>query len=128
MKWFLAKLVFRIHCGNGNHTPQFDEQLRLIYAEDELHAFHKARLFGEGDRVIPAEDEIENAGNVHWKFLDVIELHALVNFTDGAEIYSVKREEDDANVYIRSIQKTATQLLQHGLHQFTGLNNMAIDN
>ena len=50
MKWFLAKLVFRIHCGNGNHTPQFDEQLRLIYAEDELHAFHKARLLGEGDR------------------------------------------------------------------------------
>ena len=50
MKWFLAKLVFLIHCGNGNHTPQFDEQLRLIYAEDELHAFHKARLLGEGDR------------------------------------------------------------------------------
>ena len=120
MNWFLAKLVFRIHCGNGNHVPQLDEQLRLLYAEDELHAFHKARLLGEGEeRVDPAEQEFENAVNVSWKFLDVIELHPLVNFTDGAEIYSVKREEDDANVYIRSIQKTASQLLQQGLHQFT---------
>jgi len=112
MNWFLAKLVFRIHCGNGNHVPQFDEQLRLLYAEDELHAFHKARLLGEGERVDPSQV------NVSWKFLDVIELHPLINFTDGAEIYSVKREEDDANVYIRSIQKTASQLLQQGLHQF----------
>lgn len=119
MNWFLAKLVFRIHCGNGNHVPQFDEQLRLIYAEDELHAFHKARLLGDGDRVVPVEEETVSTANVHWKFLDVIELHPLVNFTDGAEIYSVKREEDDANLYIRSIQKAAGQLLQQGLHQFT---------
>jgi hypothetical protein len=119
MDWFLAKLVFRIHCGNGNHAPQFDEQLRLIYAEDELHAFHKARLLGEGDRIVPETEDINSLVNVTWKFLDVIELHPLVNFIDGAEIYSVKREEDDANMYIRNIQKAATQLLQHGLHQFT---------
>ena len=36
MKWYLAKLVYRIICGEGNHKPQFDEQLRLIYAEDDL--------------------------------------------------------------------------------------------
>ncbi|RYY10197.1 MAG: DUF4288 domain-containing protein, partial [Chitinophagaceae bacterium] len=27
MNWYLAKLIFRIVCGQGNHTPQFDEQL-----------------------------------------------------------------------------------------------------
>jgi len=27
MNWYLAKLVFRIICGDGDHTPQFDEQL-----------------------------------------------------------------------------------------------------
>ena len=46
MKWYLAKLVYRIICGEGAHTPQFDEQLRLIYAEDDLHAFQKARTTG----------------------------------------------------------------------------------
>jgi len=121
MKWFLAKLVFQIVCGNGNHTPQFDEQLRLIYAEDELHAFHKARLLGEGDYLKAGN---ENLVAVQWKFIDVCELVPLVQATDGAEINSVKREEADANLYIRSIQKAASQLLQQGLHQFTGLNNI----
>ena len=123
MKWFLAKLVFRIVCGPGDHTPQFDEQLRLIYAEDELHAFHKARLLGEGDCI---KEEIESLVNVNWEFIDVTELHLLTCDTDGAEIYSVIKEEADANLYIRSIQKTATQLLQQGLHQFIGLNSISI--
>ncbi len=123
MKWFLAKLVFRIVCGTGNHTPQFDEQLRLIYAEDELHAFHKARLLGEGDCI---KEEIESLVNVNWEFIDVTELHLLTCDIDGAEIYSVIKEEADANLYIRSVQKTATQLLQQGLHQFTGLNSISI--
>lgn len=115
MKWFIAKLVFKIVCGNGNHTPQFDEQLRLIYAEDELHAFHKARLLGEGD-CLKSATEVSVA--VQWKFIDVCELHPLIHATDGAEINSVKREEADANLYIRTIEKAARQLLQQGLHQF----------
>ena len=37
MKWYLAKIIYRIICGEGIHTPQFDEQLRLIHAEDEMN-------------------------------------------------------------------------------------------
>ena len=121
MHWFIAKLVFQIICGSGKHTPQFDEQLRLIYAEDELHAFYKARLMGEGDCL-----KDENGVAVKWKFIDISELHLLTDKTDGAEIYSIKKEEADANLYIRSIQKSARQLLQQGLYQFTGLNNIPI--
>ncbi len=123
MKWYLSKLVFQIVCNKGYHTPQFDEQLRLIYAEDELHAFYKARLIGEGDCL---KDEKGNGVPVKWKFIDVIELHLLTTETDGAEIYSIKKEEADANLYIRSIQKSARQLLQQGLHQFTDSNNILI--
>jgi Domain of unknown function (DUF4288) len=123
MKWFLAKLVYRIVCGEGHHTAQFDEQLRLIYAEDELHAFYKARLLGEGDCI---KDEIESMVNVQWKFIDVTELHLLACDADGAEMYSVIREEPDANLYIRNIQQTATRLLQRGLQQFTILNSNSI--
>jgi hypothetical protein len=123
MNWYLSKLVFQIVCNKGYHTPQFDEQLRLIYAEDELHAFYKARLIGEGDCL---KDEKEDGAPVKWKFIDVVELHLLTNYTDGAEIYSIIKEEADANLYIRSIQKAGRQLLQQGLHQFTCSNNISI--
>ena len=123
MNWFLAKLVFRIFCGNGNHTPQFDQQLRLIYADDELHAFHKARLLGEGDC---ATNVAEAKVDVKWRFIDVTELHPLTGFTDGTEIYSIIKEEADAELYIRTVKKTATQLLQQSLHQFNHINSTFI--
>lgn len=107
MKWYLAKIVYRIICGEGNHTPQFDEQLRLIHAEDEMHAFQKARLTGERE-----EDNFLNDHEkpVHWKFIDVAELHALTDLADGTEIYSAVCEQDDAAQYIEIINKRAKYL------------------
>jgi len=46
MNWYLAKMVFRIICGDGNHTAQFDEQLRLVSGNSLEEAFHKAPLKG----------------------------------------------------------------------------------
>ena len=46
MNWYVAKIVFRIISGEGNHNAQFDEQLRLISAEDERQAFEKATVLG----------------------------------------------------------------------------------
>ncbi len=115
MKWFLCKLVFQVICGNGNHVAQFEEQLRLICAEDELHAFHKARLLGEGDCL---KDTTVNYPAIQWKFIDVTELHVLQTETDGAEIFAVIKEEANASVYIRRVQKNAGQLLEQGLQEF----------
>ena len=39
MNWYVAKLVFRVISGAGDHQAQFDEQLRLINADNELSAF-----------------------------------------------------------------------------------------
>ena len=47
MNWYLAKIVYRIYCGDGEHTGQFDEQLRLIAAETKEDAFHKAQTIGQ---------------------------------------------------------------------------------
>ena len=98
MKWYLAKLVYRIICGDGNHTPQFDEQLRLIAAEDDLHAFQKARLFGHRE-----QDNFLNAADkpVHWKFVDVAEMQELNDLSDGVEVYSRISEEEDADIYTK---------------------------
>ncbi len=121
MKWYLAKLIFRIICGDGSHTAQFDEQLRLIHAEDDLHAFNKARLIGE--REACSEYFIRE---VQWKFIDVSELHLLHQLADGAEIYARISEEADAALYIRTIKKRGADLFQQGIHQFTQLNSISI--
>ena len=117
--WFLAKMVYRIICGEGNHKPQFDEQLRLINADDELHAFYKARRLGESE-----QDHFLNAVEkpVHWKFIDISELHKLDTLIDGAEIYSGITEQDNADTFIKSIRLRAAHLLQGSLCTSLPLN------
>ncbi len=107
MKWYLAKIVYRIICGEGSHTPQFDEQLRLVYAENDMHAFQKARLIGDGE-----EDNFLNNNQkpVHWKFINVSELHPLNDLIDGAEIYSKIGEEGNADSYTKLIKDRANYL------------------
>jgi hypothetical protein len=119
MNWYLAKMVYRIICGDGEHTPQFDEQLRLIKAHDEFHAFQKAQLLGERE-----QDNFLNAAQkpVHWKFIDVSELHKLDDLIDGAEMYSKICEEDDANIYIHTTHLRAAHLLENSMQKSIQLN------
>lgn len=119
MKWYLAKIVYRIICGDGNHTPQFDEQLRLIEAEDDMHAFQKARIMGDME-----EDTFLNNAQkpVLWKFIDVAELHPLDNLTDGIEIHSRIAEEENATVYIKSIKDRAKYLHEACLQKTFQMN------
>jgi hypothetical protein len=119
MKWYLAKLVYQIVCGDGDHTPQFDEQLRVVLADDELHAFQKARSIGEKE-----QDDFLNSYNkpVHWKFIDVPELYPMNALMDGAEMYSRIREEESADIYIRVTQMKAAHLLENSAHQCIRLN------
>lgn len=119
MKWYLAKLVYRIICGEGKHTPQFDEQLRLVHAEDDLHAFQKARTTGHLE-----EDNFLNSIHkpVHWKFIDVSELHPLTELIDGAELYSRICEEEEADRYIRVTKQRATHILENSMEKSFPLN------
>lgn len=125
MNWYLAKLVYRITCGTGQHIAQFEEQVRVIRAEDELHAFHKARLIGEAEGMNVLNSSAAVPG---WKFIDISELLPLVPPSDGAEIYGVVTEQPDAEMYIRTTQKKANQLLQQGIQEFKQLNYSSIGN
>lgn len=104
MNWYIAKIVYRIICGEGNHVPQFDEQLRLIQAADESDALVKASEIGAGD-----EHSFLNQHSqlVQWKYIDVSELHKLNSLTSGLEIYSRVQEEDNAGRYIDIVHKKA---------------------
>jgi hypothetical protein len=50
MNWYLTKIVFQIICGDGDHTPQFDEQLRLISASSKEAAISKAQHMAKGKK------------------------------------------------------------------------------
>lgn len=97
MNWYVAKLVFRVISGNGDHQAQFDEQLRLISADSELVAYEKANRIGHAN-----QDSFKNIEKqtVKWQFIDVAELNRLPELKDGTELYYHIHETPDADLYI----------------------------
>ena len=108
MSWYLSKIVFRIICGEGQHTPQFDEQLRLIAANSKEEAFHKAQSIGkkEEEAFINHKEQL-----VQWQFINVCEIYKLNSMIDGAELYSRITEEESAEQYEFVVNKKAENIL-----------------
>jgi len=107
MNWYLAKVVYRIICGDGEHTPQFDEQLRLINAFDQDEAFNKASEIGFNEQETFYNEKRQL---VRWKFINVSEIHPLNHLIDGAELYSRINEVDDAEAYTELVHHKASYL------------------
>ena len=118
MNWYLAKIVFQIICGDGNHKAQFDEQLRLIEASDATNAFYKAQNLGEAE-----EDQFLNQQEqlVVWKFINVAELYQLREMIDGAELYSRVQEYDDVENYTTSVHLKAENIKTQFTHRILEL-------
>lgn len=114
MNWFLAKIVYRIICGEGDHTPQFDEQLRLIAAKNEEEALRKAYAIGHQE-----EDCFYNTSEklVQWKFINVAELFGITEMIDGAEVYSRIEEKDNGDQYTELIHRRAAYLKTNSAHR-----------
>jgi len=97
MNWYVAKIVFRIISGDGSHHAQFDEQLRLINANDEHQAFEKATEIGINNQ----ESFLNNQSQpVQWQFIDVAEINQLNDLTDGTELYYQIHEAPDPDLYM----------------------------
>jgi hypothetical protein len=97
MNWYVAKIVFRIVSGDGNHHAQFDEQLRLISAQDELQAFEKATVIGKNNQ----DSFLNNQSQpVKWQFIDVAEINLMNDLADGTELYYQIHETTDADLYM----------------------------
>jgi hypothetical protein len=106
MKWYVTKLVFQIICGDGKHTAQFDEQLRLVSGINEGEAFQLAAELGANET-----DTFYNQQNqlVQWKFINVCELFEL-SLIEGAELHSKINEADDACDYISLVNAKAAHI------------------
>lgn len=113
MNWFMAKITYQIVCGNGDHMPQFDEQLRLIGAANEQEAFFKARAIGFAE-----QETFYNQADqpVQWVFINVSELYQL-ELKDGAELYSRITEQDRADTYIDLLHLKAGEIQNRYVHK-----------
>jgi hypothetical protein len=107
MNWYITRLVHQIICGKGQHTAQFDEQIRLIAAANEDEAFAKATEMGLAEQEVFCNEKSEL---VQWKFINVTELYQLRDLTDGAEIYSRITEVEDAVSYVHAVHQRAISL------------------
>lgn len=107
MNWYLIKIVFQIVCGNGKHTPQFDEQLRLIAANSSHRAIEKATKL--------AVDETNTPDLVQWKFIAITEVYPFNNLLDGAQLFSRVIEEEQQAAYLHTLQLKAKDVLTHYL-------------
>jgi hypothetical protein len=118
MNWYLSKIVYRIICGEGLHTPQFDEQLRLIQATDETVAFAKARQVGHQEQELFLN---EKQHLVRWEFINVSELYKISALIDGAELYSKIHEEQNADLYITTVHKRAAGIQSNSTRNYLQL-------
>ena len=118
MNWYVTKLVYQIICGEGAHTAQFDEQLRLIHATDEEEAYEKAFSIGSSEAEVFYNEKREL---VQWKFINVAELYRLSDFIDGAEIYSRIREVDDSESFVHYVNQKAASIKEKTTHQLLQL-------
>lgn len=110
MNWYVAKLIFRISCGNGNHLPQFDEQLRLISAKNEQEALSKAKKI-----IVEEQKALENMNcmTFRWNFINMTELYPIDELKDGSEIYCNILEVNDADQYIEMSNQKAILIEQN---------------
>ena len=101
MNWYLAKLIFQVRSGEGAHTPQFDEQWRLIRADEVGWAFEKASVLGRLDESSFLNERSEM---VSWKFIEVADIHLIGTLEDGAQLFSSTEEPLDASAYIDQVK------------------------
>lgn len=107
MKWYVAKIIYRIICGDGAHVAQFDEQLRLFEAYDTAGALYKARAAGEAEAVVFYNQQQQL---VRWQFIDVSDIYPLHEVVDGTELYSRIEERDNGADYEAFIRSKAERI------------------
>ncbi len=110
MNWYITKIVFNITA--ENNTNQFDEQLRLVNAENKEEAFLKARAIG-----LREEDTFynDNMREVKWEFVNVSEIIPVHKLEDGTELYSRIHETEEAAKYIHFVHQKAIALRKNSI-------------
>jgi hypothetical protein len=87
MRSFTAQIIYRIEC-EGLPTDQYEEQWRLVYAEDEKQALSMARESGKNEE----STFIDRQGRTMcWRMVAVKDLQP-VELKNGGLLFSMVRE------------------------------------
>lgn len=107
MNWFVARYIYQIITGEGNHAPQFDEQLRLIVSDDNAGALFKAEAQADN-----FQQPFRNCRGemVSWKFICVADLYEIQSPADGAELASVLHEPNDVEAFLETVNQHKSYL------------------
>lgn len=102
MNWYLVKLVFQIV--NDNGTAQFDEQMRLIQADELPWAIEKVRVLGWLEQSADAQHT--------WQFIDVADIRRVEALEDGIQLCAHTIEVENAADYIHLTRLNAAKAFQ----------------
>ena len=89
MKSFTAQIIYRIEC-EGLSTDQYEEQWRLVYADNEELALKEAREAGKNEE----STFIDRHGRtICWRMLAVKDLQP-VELKNGGLLFSIVHEAE----------------------------------
>lgn len=89
MKSYTAQIIYRIEC-EGLPTDQYEEQWRLVYAEDEEQGIAAARETGKNEETTFID---RHGRTICWRMLAVKDLQP-VTLNNGALLFSTVREAE----------------------------------
>lgn len=87
MNTYISQSIYRIKC-QGTGTEQYDEQWRIIFANDEREALHKAREVAMDEAVTFID---RHGRTVSWELIAVKWLQP-VDLQHGALLFSAVKE------------------------------------
>lgn len=86
---FTAQIIYRIEC-DGQHTDQYEEQWRLVFADDMQQALVQARDAGMQEETT----FIDRKGRtICWRMLAVKDLQP-VELSNGSLLFSIVHEPE----------------------------------
>jgi hypothetical protein len=89
MRSFTAQIIYHIEC-EGKPTGQYEEQWRLVYAEDETDALTEARHAGKKEEATFID---RHGRTICWRMLAVKDLQP-VELKNGGLLFSMVREAE----------------------------------
>ena len=86
MQWFVVNITFQILIEGKFVNNEFDNQYRLISAENEVDAIAKAEAIAQKEE---KETFLNNAGKkVTWRFKSINKIYPIEELKDGVELFS----------------------------------------
>ena len=89
MKSFTAQIIYRIEC-EGLFTDQYEEQWRLVYADDEHTALMEARQAGKNEEATFID---RHGRTICWRMLAVKDLQP-IELKNGGLLFSMVHEAE----------------------------------